>query len=98
MSQEKQIIILGDACAHCKVMENRVREVVKEEQWEVPITVIGDIGQILKYGVLSTPALILGNDIVMVGHIGSKTEIKELIENYQMLTLRHHLAGQNQGS
>lgn len=82
MSQEKQIIILGDACAHCKVMENRVREVVKEEQWEVPITVIGDIGQILKYGVLSTPALILGNDIVMVGHIGSKTEIKELIENY----------------
>lgn len=48
----------------------------------MPITVIGDIGQILKYGVLSTPALILGNDIVMVGHIGSKAEIKELIENY----------------
>ncbi|MBM3405311.1 MAG: thioredoxin family protein [Bacteroidetes bacterium] len=55
----KHIKILGPGCPKCKTLDKLTREVVEKEGIEATVTKVEDIMEIMKYNLLSTPALVL---------------------------------------
>ena len=75
-----EIKILGLGCSKCKVMESQVKRAVEQLQMDVTITKVERIQDIVAYGVLSTPALVIDNVVKIAGRIASLDEIKQLIQ------------------
>ena len=73
------IKILGTGCAKCKAMTNVVQAVVIKNNFDVTIEKIEDIAEILKFDIISTPALIINDDIAIIGRIPSKEEVLALL-------------------
>ncbi len=74
------IQILGTGCAKCKTLEQRVKEVVSEASVDAEVTKVEDIVEIMKFGVMSTPGLVIDGKVVMSGSLPSKEALKELIK------------------
>lgn len=75
-----KIQVLGTGCAKCKTLEQRVMEVVSEESIQAEITKVEDIVEIMKFGVMSTPALVINDKVVMSGSLPSKKELIQFIK------------------
>jgi small redox-active disulfide protein 2 len=76
-----KIKILGPGCHKCSVLMQRTQEVISENKFEADIAKVEDIMEIMQYNVLSTPALVLNEKVVVKGMVPSKEEIKRHIEN-----------------
>jgi len=76
----KTIKILGTGCPNCVTTEKIVTEVVKELNLNVKIVKITDIQEIMMYDIMSTPALVIDEKVVIKGRIPSTSEIKELLK------------------
>jgi small redox-active disulfide protein 2 len=76
-----KIKVLGTGCAKCKTLENATLEVVKENGLDAEVEKVEDINQIISYGVMMTPALVVNGKVVFSGRVPSKNEIKSYIEN-----------------
>jgi small redox-active disulfide protein 2 len=74
------IKILGSGCTKCKTLEKFTLEVVKENNFDAEVQKIEDIIQIMNYHVLTTPALVINEKVVVSGRVPSKSEIKAYIE------------------
>ena len=72
--------VLGTGCAKCKTLEKVTAEVVKENEFDADIQKVEDIVQIMNYGIMTTPGLLINEKIAFSGRVPSKTEIKNLIE------------------
>jgi len=71
-----EIKILGTGCPKCKTLEKLTREVVEKNGVVANIAKVEDIMEIMKYGVMSTPALVIDGKVVIKGRIPSEQEIK----------------------
>jgi small redox-active disulfide protein 2 len=78
-----EIKILGTGCSKCKSLEKIIKEVVAENNYNAQITKVEDIVQIMGYGVMSTPALVIDEKVAISGRIPSKEEIKQQIDKAQ---------------
>lgn len=74
-----EIKILGPGCAKCKTLEETVRKTVAEMNIDATITKVDDIMDIMDYGILSTPGIVINEEVVISGRVPSVNEIKELI-------------------
>lgn len=73
------IKILGTGCAKCKQMTNIVNEVIFENNIEATVEKIEDIVEIMKFNVMSTPALVINDAIVIKGRVPLKSEVFTLL-------------------
>ena len=73
------IKILGPGCTKCKTLERLTREVVEQNGINATITKVEDFYQIMKYGVMVTPALVVNEKVEIKGRIPSKEEIKQIL-------------------
>lgn len=71
------IKVLGTGCASCKVLEKNAREAVKALGINATIEKVEDIMDIMKYGVMKTPALVVEDKLIVMGRIAKTEEIKE---------------------
>lgn len=76
------IKILGTGCQKCKTLEKLTTEVVTENQYDAEISKVEDIVQIMNYGVMGTPGLVVNEKVLISGRVPSKDEIKRLIEKH----------------
>jgi small redox-active disulfide protein 2 len=74
-----EIKILGTGCAKCKTLEQLTREVISKNNLTATITKVEDIIEIMKYNIMTTPALVVDEKVVMKGRIPSKDEILKLL-------------------
>lgn len=75
----KVIKILGTGCTKCLKLENLVKEVSDQQGLTLDIQKVTEIADIMAYGVMSTPGLVVNGNLVVVGRVPSKKEIKEWI-------------------
>jgi len=72
--------ILGSGCTNCKklmaVTEEAVRELGIED---AELVKVEDFAQIMAYGVMSTPALVIDGEVVVSGKVPSKAEVSSLV-------------------
>ena len=76
----KKIQILGTGCPKCKKLTENAAAAVEAVAGEYEIEKITDINEIMKFGVMMTPALAVDGEIKTVGKVSSAEEIKSLIQ------------------
>jgi len=74
-----KIQILGTGCSKCKTLEKATREVVEQNNITATISKVEDIIEIMKFNVMSTPALVVDGKVLVKGRIPSNNELKELL-------------------
>lgn len=73
------IKILGTGCPKCKKLEQATIEAVAAAGIDATVSKVEDIFQIMQFGVMTTPALVVDGKIVVKGRVPGVDEIKKLI-------------------
>jgi len=76
-----EIKVLGPGCKKCNTLSEATTKAVEELSIDANITKVDDMIKILSYGVMSTPALVINEKVVISGKVPSIPEIKEFIQN-----------------
>ena len=71
----KRIEVLGPGCNNCVRLEKNAREAVAMTGIEAEITKVTDYAEIMAYGVMSTPGLVIDGKVVSYGRVPSATDI-----------------------
>jgi small redox-active disulfide protein 2 len=74
-----EIKILGTGCSKCKTLEKITRKVVRDIGIDATITNVEDIVEIMKYSIMTTPALVVNEKVVSKGRIPSVDEIEQFL-------------------
>lgn len=75
----KTIKILGTGCPKCQSMTGIVKDVVSENSIDATIEKVEDIMEIMKFNVMTTPALVIDDVITIKGRVPSKDEVLALL-------------------
>lgn len=75
----KKIQVLGAGCAKCLKLAQNTDEAAKELGIEHEITKVTDIREIMSFGVMTTPALVVDGEVKLSGTSSSVEEIKKLL-------------------
>ena len=75
-----KIEILGTGCLKCKKLAELAEQAVKESGIEAEITKVTAINEIMNYGVMITPALVIDGEVKITGKIPSLEEIKNWLK------------------
>jgi small redox-active disulfide protein 2 len=74
-----KIKVLGTGCAKCHALEKTTREVINELGIEAEIEDVKDIKKIMEYPILSTPGLVIDDNLVCSGRVPTKAEVTTFI-------------------
>jgi len=75
----KKIQIIGTGCPKCKKLAENAEAAAKELKLEFEIEKIADINEMMKFGVMMTPALVVDGEVKVVGKVPSPDEIKQML-------------------
>jgi small redox-active disulfide protein 2 len=73
--------VLGPGCANCKRLDQMARQVAADMQLDVAIEKVTDYGDIMAFGIMSTPGLVVNEQVVSYGRIPSKAEVTTWLVN-----------------
>jgi small redox-active disulfide protein 2 len=75
----KQILVLGTGCPKCKKLAVLSEQAAQEMGIDYELRKIEDINQIMSFGIIMTPALVVDGEIKVTGKVPSSEEIKKLL-------------------
>ncbi|MDA3850669.1 MAG: thioredoxin family protein [Spirochaetaceae bacterium] len=78
-----KIQVLGSGCKKCKVLELRVNEALENLAMEAQVIKVEDPLEIMGFGVMSTPALVIDGEVKFSGSLPDQEEIEKLIKAYK---------------
>ena len=76
----RNIKVLGTGCAKCKNTFELIKQVAQQESVQINIEKVEDLPQIMAYGVMSTPAVVVDEQVVHKGSVPSKEQIQTWIK------------------
>ena len=74
------IKILGGGCPNCTILYNNVKSACRELKIEAEVIKVQDFAEIAKYGVMSTPALVINEKVVGIGKLKYK-KVRRLVQD-----------------
>lgn len=74
-----KIQILGTGCAKCKQLAENAEAAAREAGISYELEKVTDIAEIVKFGVMTTPALAVDGKVKLVGKVATPAEIKALL-------------------
>ena len=75
----KQILILGTGCPKCKKLAENAESAARDLGIEYEIEKVTQINEIMKFGVMITPALAVDGQVKVAGKVASPEEIKQML-------------------
>ena len=86
----KTLQVLGTGCARCRKLTEQAEAAAKALGIEYRIEKIDDLQEIMKFGVMTTPALVVDGRVKVAGKVPSVDEIKQLLRltTFQMSRIR----------
>ena len=73
-----KIQVLGTGCPKCKSLAENAEAAALEAGIEYELEKVTDINDIVRFGVMMTPALVIDGDVKAVGKVPSPAEITEM--------------------
>jgi len=67
--------ILGSGCKKCQTLESRVRDLVKLNDIDASVEKVTDLSEIMNYGIMMTPALVIDEKVKSYGIIPKDDQI-----------------------
>ena len=74
-----EIKVLGSGCAKCKTTYEMIEKIVKENQLDATLSKVEDIVELLNYGIMTTPAIVVDGEVKLKGHVPTESEIKKIL-------------------
>ena len=74
----KKIQILGTGCAKCRMLAANAEAAIKDLGIEASLEKVTSINEIMKFGVMTTPALAVDGQVKVAGRVATVEEIKAL--------------------
>lgn len=74
-----KIQILGTGCPKCKQLAANAEQAVKDTGVEAEIEKVDDLQEIMKFGVMTTPALAIDGEVKSAGRVLSPKDIADLL-------------------
>ncbi len=74
-----KIEVLGTGCAKCKTLYENAKKAIEESGKSAELVKVEDLPSIMKYGVMSTPALVIDGQVKFSGKVASVAEIMGLL-------------------
>ena len=78
------IKILGTGCPKCNQVTAVVKQVVEQNNIDATIEKVEDIMDIMQYDVMSTPAIVINNEVKIKGRVPSVDEVKDILANKEV--------------
>ncbi|RTZ74445.1 MAG: thioredoxin family protein [Gammaproteobacteria bacterium] len=76
----KNIKVLGSGCANCQTTAKLIEETARELGVEIELEKVEDIGQIMSYGVMSTPGVVIDGTVVHAGGVPDRKRIEDWLK------------------
>jgi small redox-active disulfide protein 2 len=73
------IKVLGSGCANCHTLEQRAAEAASLLGLDAVFEKVTDFADIASYGVMSTPALVVDEQVVLSGRVPTVAELEKLL-------------------
>lgn len=77
--RKMEIKVLGTGCKKCKSLEQATRQAIEELNLDANVEKVEDIAEIMQFGVMTTPALVVDGEVVLSGKVPKISELKELL-------------------
>ena len=71
----KNIKVLRTGCANCKTTQKLIEEMAKEKGVEIQLEKVDQLQDIMSYGVMSTPGVVVDGKVVHAGGVPSRDKI-----------------------
>ena len=75
----KNIKILGSGCKNCETTANLIKVAAKQAGVEIELEKITDIAQIMSYGVMSTPGVVIDDKVVHAGGLPGPDLVRQWV-------------------
>ena len=75
-----KIQILGTGCPKCKKLAEAAETAAQELGLDFELEKVTDINQIISFGVMMTPALVVDDDVKLVGKVPAVEELKNILK------------------
>ena len=74
-----EIKVLGPGGSRCKATYRVVEKVVRELGLDVQLSKVKDVVEMMRYPILTTPAVVVDGEVRIKGHVPSEEEVKQLL-------------------
>ncbi|MBU6489973.1 MAG: thioredoxin family protein [Burkholderiales bacterium] len=71
-----EIKVLGTGCANCKATQKLIEDVLAAKGIAARVEKVEDIPSIMKYGVLSTPGVVVDGQVMHAGGVPSRAQVE----------------------
>jgi len=75
--ENMDIKVLGTGCANCRNTIALINQVAQDKGLQVEVTKVEDLREIMTYGVMSTPGVVINGQVVHAGGIPSREKIEQ---------------------
>lgn len=75
-----KIKILGPGCPNCQRLEQNAKKALQETGKKAEIVKVTDLNEIIGYGIMSTPAIVIDGEVKCSGKIADVEEIKQWLK------------------
>lgn len=76
----KKFKVLGGGCRNCEVTANVITQAAKDAGVEITLEKVTDMAEILGYGVMSTPGVVLDGEVVHSGGIPAPDQARAWVQ------------------
>ncbi len=77
----KQIKVLGTGCRNCEITANVIAQAAREAGVEIDLQKVTDIAEIMSFGVMSTPGVVVDGQLVHAGGLPGPDQVREWVNN-----------------
>lgn len=77
----KNIKVLGSGCRNCEITANAIAQAAKEAGVEIELEKITDIAEIMAFGVMSTPGVVIDGELVHSGGVPGPDLVRAWVED-----------------
>ena len=72
--------VLGSGCSKCKTLEQRIRQLIAKHQLQVEVEKVSDLQEIMKYGIMMTPGLVINGELKSVGTVPGDSQLLQWLK------------------
>lgn len=76
----KSVKILGSGCSKCKALEQRLLALKTEHGLDFDLVKITDLNEIISYGIMMTPGLVINGEVKSVGSVPKDSQLLQWIK------------------
>lgn len=74
-----EVLVIGPGCTRCKETYKVVERVICENNLDVMLSKVEDIAEMMKYNIMTTPAVVVDGAVKIKGHVPSADEVKKAL-------------------